>query len=70
MKLVRAPHSYGMTPRAHIAKVDGVWQAFFPEGWPVTQEYFQSFVPWLRRMNGITDWRPTSILHAPVETLQ
>lgn len=57
------PPGFGLTPKPHIQKVCGEWWATFPDNWPAPPlELTGALGVFLRKLNGITLWRPTSWL--------
>lgn len=64
------PAEYGRTPKPHIAFVGGQWWAFWPQWYTPAESDMRAFRPWLRKMNGFPEMRPTSFLMPAHESCQ
>ena len=60
---VHQPPNFGATQKPHICKVNGQWWALWPTNWPSPVDaQIEPFKSYMRMLNGISPWRPTSIL--------
>lgn len=70
---VHLPPTFGLTPKPFIHRLKGEWVVTYPPNWPITQEmataYDLHFAPWLRRMNGISMWRPDSFVMGQIHAV-